>query len=218
MLRPACPRSASSSLRGIALGIVSLFLGLTIYISPAPAQRREVLIGTFDTRVEPSVRPGSHAESLQRQRVAWGDQARRRQLNNEFRMAAGDRIFFGSGGAELGARARQVLAAQASWLKRHPDLNVMIEAHADDPGSSGVNDELALQRAEAVRQRLVEEGVESARIRVAGFGRDRRIAICPDAMCATQNRRAVTIVGAWVQTPSALDPTARSSLGASRPD
>jgi peptidoglycan-associated lipoprotein len=105
----------------------------------------------------------------------------------------GDRVFFSLGSAELGTRARTVLAAQAKWLKRQPRINAIIEGHADDPGSEAENRALAEARAKVVRERLIEEGVPAERLEAAGRGREERIAECGEPECAAQNRRAVTL-------------------------
>jgi peptidoglycan-associated lipoprotein len=104
-------------------------------------------------------------------------------------------VFFAEGSAELGARARAALEAQAAWLRRHGGLPVTIEGHADDAGMTAHNLEVSRRRAEAVRQRLIESGVAPQRIYVEAYGRSRLIAECAAPACAAQNRRAVTIVG-----------------------
>lgn len=117
-------------------------------------------------------------------------------LAHRLRLEVGDRVFFGAGSAELGARAHQVLAGQAEWLKRQPELIVTIEGHADDPGPAEENLRLANARAEAVRQRLIGEGVNPARIAVQAAGNTDRVAVCGEPACAAHNRRVVTVVKA----------------------
>lgn len=134
---------------------------------------------------------------------AWSGEYRRMQLDQEFREATGDRIFFSNASAELGARARQVLMAQAQWLRRHPDVAVVIEAHADDGSSSDYNLTIARQRGEAVRDLLVSGGVANNRIRLANRGRDLKVASCPQPACAAQNRRVITIVEGQVEAAEA---------------
>lgn len=120
--------------------------------------------------------------------------ARRGGFEELFRMEVGDRVFFSSGSAELGSRARLVLAAQAAWLQRQPQADALIEGHADDPGSVEDNGTLARARAEAVRKRLIEEGVTADRLRISVLGRSYRVADCDGSECAAQNRRSVTVV------------------------
>ena len=114
-------------------------------------------------------------------------------LEMDFIEDAGDRVFFGAANAELGARARSVIAAQARWLRAKPSIRPVIEGYADDaPLNDDQNYALAEARAEAVKQRLIEEGVEGTRLSIAVYGRATRIAPCDGAACAAQNRRAVT--------------------------
>jgi peptidoglycan-associated lipoprotein len=121
-------------------------------------------------------------------RAAW-----HASVPGDFQALVGDRVFFGAGSAELGARARKALAAQAAWLARHPGTRVTIEGHADDPG--GDDHALSEHRAEAVRQRLIATGLAPERIRTVAYGRRNLIAACSDPQCAPQNRRAVTVIG-----------------------
>jgi len=115
-------------------------------------------------------------------------------IQSRMREEAGDRVFFSSGSAALGSKARTALAAQARWLNKHRGLEATIEGHADEPGTDEQNLILSTQRAKAVRQRLVEEGVAPARLKIVARGRMRRVAVCNEAACRAQNRRAVTIV------------------------
>lgn len=124
------------------------------------------------------------------------DDRRQQALGAEFQDAVGDRVFFAETSAELGARARTVLAAQARWLAAHADAPVVIEAHADDhQGNRELDVRLAQRRGQLVRERLIEEGVAPDRIVVQAFGRDRPVAACSSPECAAQNRRVVTRIG-----------------------
>lgn len=157
-------------------------------------------------RSRPGDRPPEPRGNQDRERREAGGQAstprdtrqtedsRRARLSTELRMTAGDRVFFANGSAELGARARQVLAAQAAWIVRHPGVVVVVEGHGDDAGAADANRAISQQRAEAVRQRLVEEGAPAERVRISAHGRERPVAACADPACTAQNRRAVTVV------------------------
>jgi outer membrane protein OmpA-like peptidoglycan-associated protein len=126
---------------------------------------------------------------------AWDQELRRNaSIQARMRNEAGDRVFFSAGSAELGSRARTALSAQAEWLNRWHEFEAAIEGHADEPGSEDENLRLSVARAEAVRRRLVEEGVEAGRLAIVAQGRMQRVATCAGGGCAAQNRRAVTLV------------------------
>ncbi len=114
-----------------------------------------------------------------------------RRLQEELRNGIGDRIFFSAGSTELGSRARAVIAAQAEWLQRRPDVVVLVEGHADDAMVGADDDRLAEARAAVVRDRMVADGVDPARIRLEAHGARDQVAPCGDADCAAQNRRAL---------------------------
>jgi outer membrane protein OmpA-like peptidoglycan-associated protein len=125
----------------------------------------------------------------------WDQELRRNApIQAKLRGEAGDRIFFSSGSAELGTRARMALAAQAQWLVRWREFEAAVEGHADEPGTEEDNLTLSRLRAEAVRQRLIEEGVEASRVSIVAAGRTQRVATCASPDCTSQNRRAVTLV------------------------
>lgn len=137
------------------------------------------------------------------------------RLEDSFMLEAGDRVFFAPRSAELGSRARSVLAAQARWLKRNASLSAVVEGHSDDPAmDNDTLERLATERAEAVFRRLLEEGVAPERLAIAPQGKSRPVANCGGADCSAQNRRAVTVLTA--QRVSEL-PTADPLIGPRRP-
>ena len=116
-------------------------------------------------------------------------------VEEEFIATAGDRVFFAVESAELGQRARVVLAAQARWLAQRVDLIAVIEGHADDgPLSKEQLVTLSEARAAAVRDRLIQEGVAASRLTVFARGRQQPVADCASSDCAAQNRRVITIL------------------------
>jgi outer membrane protein OmpA-like peptidoglycan-associated protein len=116
----------------------------------------------------------------------------RSALAEKFRVEVGDRVFFSEGSADLGARAITLIAAEAEWLKRQPQLVAVVEGHADDPGSDEENRRVSSARAEAVFNKLLANGVRPEQLRLVARGRAQRIAPCAEAECAAQNRRVVT--------------------------
>ena len=106
--------------------------------------------------------------------------------------AAGDRVFFEDGSASLTKPAKRVLKRQALWLKDQPHVEFKIIGHADDQGSGVSNLRLSHDRAVAVRQYLIDQGVSGNRLHVVSVGNAQPIAICTVQSCAAQNRRVVS--------------------------
>ncbi len=122
----------------------------------------------------------------------WRPRARRsHRFEQLLRIDVGDRVFFGVTSAQIGARARSVLEGQAAWLASYPELYVLVEGHADEPGSEADNDLIARARAETARALLVASGVKADRVDIDVRGRKDRVAVCGSGGCRAQNRRAV---------------------------
>lgn len=110
--------------------------------------------------------------------------------SQRLRFDIGDRVFFSAGSAKLGSRARLVLSRQAQWLKAWK-ASAVIAGHGDEGVNGEIDDRIGLERAEAVRERLVEEGVTPLRLDIVSMGRRDPVADCREPECAAQNRRAV---------------------------
>lgn len=96
---------------------------------------------------------------------------------------------FPSGGATLPATDLPSLDRIAKLLKERPELTTRIEGHTDSAGSDALNLELSKQRAEAVKQALMERGIAAARISAEGVGSARPIASNATAAGRRENRR-----------------------------
>ncbi len=80
------------------------------------------------------------------------------------------RVFFGQANAVLSSKAKASLVRNARWLKRHEDRSVVVEGHCSVTGPAAPNMALSEARAEAVKDFLVEMGVDESRIETKGYG------------------------------------------------
>ena len=83
----------------------------------------------------------------------------------------------------------------AGVMKQYPDLNVVIEGHTDSLGSDAYNEKLSQERADAVKNYMVEEnGIDANRIKAIGFGEKQPVASNDTSEGRAQNRRAEAAV------------------------
>ncbi|TVP55360.1 MAG: OmpA family protein [Halomonadaceae bacterium] len=87
-----------------------------------------------------------------------------------------DGVKFEFDSTRLDPNARIVLRRVAEDLAVHDHVTVNIEGHTDNQGGVDYNYVLSEGRANAVRDFLVEQGVEGDRITTEGFGLDKPIA------------------------------------------
>ncbi len=104
----------------------------------------------------------------------------------------GDRVFFDFDKYDLKPRAREVLERQATWLKRFPDVRIIVEGHCDERGTREYNLALGERRANAAKDYLVSLGVDPSRVRTISYGKERPVATGSNEASWRQNRRAVT--------------------------
>jgi peptidoglycan-associated lipoprotein len=114
----------------------------------------------------------------------------------DFVVNVGDRVFFESDSTELTAQSRGTLDKQAQWLQQYANYTFTIEGHADERGTREYNIALGARRAQAVRDYLASRGIQPGRMRTVSYGKERPVAVCNDISCWSQNRRAVTVLGA----------------------
>jgi peptidoglycan-associated lipoprotein len=116
------------------------------------------------------------------------------EYRHAFLITVGDRVFFAENSATLGGRARSIIKNQARWLKVRPALTVTVIGRADDGGDRTTARMLSQQRSEAVRDQLIEAGLDPLRIEIRPVGTDDRLAICASALCRAENRNAEVFI------------------------
>ncbi len=105
-----------------------------------------------------------------------------------------DRVFFSFNSARLDSEAVDALEEQAEWLKKYDTKNVVLEGHCDERGTREYNLALGERRANAAKQFLVSQGVESSRIKVISYGKEKPAVMGSNESAWSQNRRAVTVI------------------------
>ncbi|SMH31894.1 caspase family protein [Azospirillum agricola] len=106
----------------------------------------------------------------------------------------GDRVFFGFNRSDLAPEAKMTLNRQVAWLVQNPTTRVTVEGHDDERGSRSHSMTLSKQRANAVKQYLVSQGIAPDRISVVGYGKERPAVTGSNEIAWSQNRRAITVV------------------------
>ncbi len=100
-------------------------------------------------------------------------------------------ILFDFNKATIKPRSKPILDELAGYLKRNPKINLETQGHTDSVGSLEYNMKLSLNRAAAVKQYLVEHGIERSRLTTQGFGYTRPMASNATEAGRAQNRRVV---------------------------
>ncbi len=104
----------------------------------------------------------------------------------------GDMVFFGFDSAEITPEAHKSLLEQSAFLKQNPDVNVIMEGHCDERGSSQYNLALGAVRAGNAAHVLIRDGIEPNRIQTVSYGKEKPQFLGTGERVWSMNRNATT--------------------------
>jgi outer membrane protein OmpA-like peptidoglycan-associated protein len=131
----------------------------------------------------------ARAEELSRQVT----ELEARETERGLVMTLGD-LLFDTGEAELKEGGVLAVDKLGEFLTEYPERNILIEGFTDSTGAEDYNQVLSEQRASAVRDALVADGIDPHRIRTTGYGEQFPVATNDTVAGRLQNRRVEVII------------------------
>ena len=131
----------------------------------------------------------TQAQQLQQELAAL----QAKQTDRGLVLTLGD-VLFETGRADLRPGALRNLYPLVTFLQKYPERRVLIEGHTDNVGSEAYNLDLSQRRADAVRDFLSQNGVNTAQIATRGYGKASPVASNDTAAGRQQNRRVELII------------------------
>src|SRR2546425_753189 len=95
--------------------------------------------------------------------------------------------------ATLKPAGKKMVDEAVTVMKDKPSMKVSVEGHTDSIGSDAYNQKLSERRAQAVRDYMVSQGIDAARISVKGWGKTKPIASNKTEAGRAENRRGEII-------------------------
>jgi peptidoglycan-associated lipoprotein len=106
----------------------------------------------------------------------------------------GDRVLFGYDSSDLDDEDRAILNSQSKFLNQNQSLKVTIQGHCDERGTREYNLALGEKRASSVKDYLISLGINSERISVVSYGKERPQVLGSNKTAWSMNRRSVTTI------------------------
>ena len=103
-------------------------------------------------------------------------------------------VLFDTGKYTLKPGAREKLSKVAGILISYPGLNIAVGGYTDNVGTDRLNQGLSEERAGAVRDYLVQQGVSTNSITATGFGNTLPVASNDNSAGRQENRRVELVV------------------------
>src|SRR4051794_20816547 len=98
-------------------------------------------------------------------------------------------VYFDYDKADVRSDQQSSVQADAQFLSQHSNVNITIEGHCDERGSTEYNLGLGDQRASAVKNALTAAGVSASRIKTISYGKEKPFCSESNEACWQQNRR-----------------------------
>jgi len=98
-------------------------------------------------------------------------------------------VYFDYDKSDVRSDQQSSVQSDAQFLGQHGGINITIEGHCDERGSTDYNLALGDQRAGAVKSALVSAGVNASRIKTISYGKEKPFCNESNEACWQQNRR-----------------------------
>jgi outer membrane protein OmpA-like peptidoglycan-associated protein len=107
-------------------------------------------------------------------------------------------VLFDTGKYELKPPAREALARISGIVASHPGLNLQIEGYTDSTGTAELNQKLSEERANSVRDYLMNQGLNTSNLNAVGYGMNYPVAPNNTYEGRKQNRRVELVISGEV--------------------
>jgi peptidoglycan-associated lipoprotein len=97
-------------------------------------------------------------------------------------------IYFDFDRYDLRPDARDMLRANAEWLKQNPTVTVQIEGHCDERGTAEYNLALGAKRAQMAKDYLTTLGIATQRLSTISYGQELPVCTEHNEECWQKNR------------------------------
>jgi outer membrane protein OmpA-like peptidoglycan-associated protein len=98
-------------------------------------------------------------------------------------------INFDTGKSSIKPDSQGIIQQMVELMNQNLDLKLTVEGHTDNVGKPEANKLLSEQRAKAVVQALVKEGIDQKRLKPVGYGQEKPVADNSTPEGRAKNRR-----------------------------
>lgn len=139
----------------------------------------------------------SAAERARQDSIAAAELARRQAEEREARARSARAqevlttvVYFELDSDQLSAETQERLRTKAAIMRANPSIQLRVEGHADERGSTEYNIALGQRRAESVRTFLTGYGITANRLTTISYGKERPAMEGSNETAWARNRRA----------------------------
>lgn len=192
------------TLRNISLAVLAVTVllnacggGAEIDPTPAPPAADADSLQRWRDSVDAAAREAAAAAASDEAAAA---EARRARALADARDNLEQPVYFDYDASEIRMDQREIMRLKAEILNASPQVQIRLEGHADERGSTEYNIALGNRRAVAVRDFLTGFGLPEARFALVSFGEEQPAVRRSDEAAWSQNRRVEFRITAGAQS------------------
>ena len=171
-------------------GLILLLIIPALAIIPACSKK--------NTKVEEEASPQIDQAAIDREKELEAERQRKEAEQRRFQAAKrqfmNEDIYFKKGSYRLEPQARTILYRKAEFLKKYPEVVVIIEGHTDERGSRETNIAFGDRRSGAAKSFLIKEGIDRERLIAVSFGKERPVDKGRSEAARAKNRRVHFVI------------------------
>ena len=98
-------------------------------------------------------------------------------------------VYFDYDKADIRPNEQAAIQSDAQFLQQHSSIHITVEGYCDERGSTEYNLALGTNRADAVKNALVQAGIAGERIKTYSYGKEKPFCTQSTEACWQENRR-----------------------------
>ena len=161
--------NATKTQKGAAIGGTAGAVGGTIIGKAAGNKTLGTIIGAIVGGTAGAI-IGNDMDKQAKQIQTQVPGAKVERVGEGIKVEFNEKILFAFSKSDLSDSAKINLDNLATILKNNPNTNIEIQGHTDSRGTEEYNMGLSLRRANAVKDYLISQVIDSARMTVKGYG------------------------------------------------
>jgi peptidoglycan-associated lipoprotein len=103
-------------------------------------------------------------------------------------------IFFDYDKYDIRASDQAAVQGDVQFLQQHSTIHIRVEGYCDERGSTEYNLALGTNRADAVKNALIQAGLSGDRIKTISYGKEKPFCTESNESCWQQNRRGHIVI------------------------
>lgn len=174
--------------------IMALILGLMVGVSTGCSKKAVGTPGELSADEQARLK-AEEERRLREQRLREAGMGQMTGTEAQMReMFTNQDIHFDFDRYDLRSDAKQILNDKAGYMQSHPELNVIVEGHCDERGSSSYNLALGEKRAKAAAAYLQAMGIGAGRMETVTYGKEKPLVQGHTEEAYSANRRGHFVI------------------------